>query len=66
MRKFKESILKVLLYLSAVITVSILVFILGFIFIKGYKIINFNYLFSEYKPSGGGGIKPFIIWTARA
>lgn len=63
MRKFKESILKVLLYLSAVITVSILVFILGFIFIKGYKIINFNYLFSEYKPSGGGGIKPFIIST---
>ena len=63
MRKFKENILKILLYLSAVVTVGILIFILGFIFIKGYKLINFNYLFSEYKPSGGGGIKPFIIST---
>ena len=44
MRKFKEVILKVLLYLSALITVGILVFIIGFIFIKGYKLINFNYL----------------------
>ena len=34
MRKFKEVILKVLLYLSALITVGILVFIIGFIFIK--------------------------------
>ena len=63
MRKFKEVILKVLLYLSALITVGILVFIIGFIFIKGYKLINFNYLFGEYKPSGGGGIKPFIVST---
>ena len=63
MRKFKEVILKVLLYLSALITVGILVFIIGFIFIKGYKLINFNYLFGEYKPSGGGGIKLFIVST---
>ena len=63
MRKFKENILKILLYLSALITVGILVFIIGFIFIKGYKLINLNYLFGEYKPSGGGGIKPFIIST---
>ena len=63
MRKFKENILKILLYLSAIITVGILVFIIGFIFIKGYKLINLNYLFGDYKPSGGGGIKPFIIST---
>ncbi len=63
MRKFKENVLKILLYLSAIITVGILVFIIGFIFIKGYKLIDFNYLFSGYKPSGGGGIKPFIIST---
>ena len=37
MRKLKENILKILLYLSAIFTVGILVFILGFIFIKGYK-----------------------------
>ena len=47
MRKFKENILKILLYLSALITVGILVFIIGFIFLKGYKLINFNYLFGE-------------------
>lgn len=63
MRKFKENILKILLYLSALITVGVLVFIIGFIFVKGYKLINFNYLFGDYKPSGGGGIKPFIIST---
>ena len=40
MRKFKENILKILLYLSALITVGILVFIIGFIFIKGYKLIQ--------------------------
>ena len=63
MRKFKENILKILLYLSAIITVGILVFIIAFIFIKGYKLINLHYLFGEYKPSGDGGIKPFIIST---
>ena len=63
MRKLKENILKVLLYLSALITVGILVFIIGFIFVKGYKMINWQYLTSDYKPSGGGGIKPFIIST---
>ena len=63
MRKFKENILKILLYLSALITVGVLVFIIGFIFVKGYKLIDFNYLFGDYKPSGGGGIKPFIIST---
>lgn len=63
MRKFKENLMRVLLYAAALITVGILVFILGFIFVKGYKMINFNYLFGDYKPSGGGGIKPFIIAT---
>lgn len=63
MRKLKENILKVLLYLSALITVGILIFIIGFIFVKGYKMIDWQYLTSGYKPSGGGGIKPFIIST---
>lgn len=63
MRKFKENILKLLLYFSGFITVGVLVFIIGFIFMKGYRIINFNYLFGDYKPSGDGGIKPFIIST---
>lgn len=63
MRKVKENILKTLLYLSATITVGVLLFILGFIFLKGYKLINLDYIVGEYKPSGGGGIKPFIIST---
>ena len=42
MRKFKENILKILLYLSAIITVGILVFIIGFIFIKGYVSIKIS------------------------
>lgn len=63
MRKVKENILKTLLYLSAAITVGVLLFILGFVFLKGYKLINLDYIFGEYKPSGGGGIKPFIIST---
>lgn len=63
MRKLKENILKLLLYFSATVTVAILVFIIGFIFMKGYKLINFDYIFGLYKPSGGGGIKPFIITT---
>lgn len=63
MRKFKENLLKILLYLSALITVGVLVFIIGFIFMKGYKLISFDYIFGNYKPSGGGGIKPFIIST---
>ena len=48
MRKFKENILKILLYLSAIFTVGILVFILGFIFIKGYKEITPTFILSEY------------------
>lgn len=63
MRKVKENILKILLYLSAIITVAILLFILGFIFLKGYKTISLQYIIGDYSPSGGGGIKPFIIST---
>ena len=63
MRKFKENILKILLYLSAIFTVGILVFILGFIFIKGYKEITPTFILSEYSASGDGGIMPMIVST---
>jgi phosphate transport system permease protein len=63
MRKVKENLLKTLLYLSAAITVGVLLFILGFIFLKGYRLITLQYITGEYSPSGGGGIKPFIIST---
>ena len=60
MRKFKENLLKSLVYLSALFT---LVVIVGFIFIKGIGNMNFNFLFSNYSASGDGGILPMIITT---
>ena len=63
MRRFKENLLKILLYLSAFITVGILILILGFIFIKGYKLITPSFIFKEYSASGDGGIWPMIIST---
>ena len=62
-RKVKENILKTLLWLAAGITIAILVFILGFIFIKGYKIINIKFLTENYSASGNGGILPMIVAT---
>lgn len=40
MRKLKENILKILIYLSAIFTVATLVVIVGYIFIKGIGGIN--------------------------
>ena len=63
MRKFKENLLKLMLWLSAIVTVAVLVFILGFIFVKGYKLINIDFITKNYSPSGGGVILPMIIST---
>ena len=63
MRKFKENILKVLLWMSAAFTVGILIFILGFIFMKGYKLINIDFIIKDYSASGDGGILPMIFAT---
>lgn len=63
MRKFKENILKSLVWMSAIITVIALVAILSFIFIKGYKLITFKFLTANYSPSGSGGIFPMIVTT---
>lgn len=63
MRKIKENILKSLVWISAAITVIVLVAILSFIFIKGYKLITFKFLTGNYSPSGNGGILPMIVTT---
>ena len=63
MRKLKENILKLLVYLSAAFTVTILVVIVGYIFIKGISGINPTFLFSDYSASGDGGILPMIVTT---
>ena len=63
MRKFKENVLKILLWLSAAITVGMLIFILGFIFLKGYKLINIDFITQNYSALGDGGILPMIVST---
>lgn len=63
MRKLKENILKLLIYLSAAFTVATLVVIVGYIFIKGIGGINLRFLFSDYSASGDGGILPMIVST---
>ncbi len=63
MRKLKENILKLLIYLSAAFTVGTLAIIVGFIFIKGIGKINLHFLMSDYSASGDGGILPMIVST---
>lgn len=63
MRKLKENLLKLLIYLSAFLTVGILVVIVGFIFQKGIGGVSLSYLTSDYSASGDGGILPMIITT---
>ena len=63
MRKIKDNVLKIILYLSAVITVVIVATIVGYIFKKGLGLIDFNFIFGDYSPTTGGGIFPMIITT---
>lgn len=63
MRKLKDNILRGLLWLSAFLTVAVLVTIVGYIFIKGYRLINLDFIFGDYSPAGHGGIWPMIITT---
>ena len=63
MRKLKDNILSILLYLSAFVTVGLLVLIVGFIFVNGIKGINLNYIFGDYSARGDGGILPMIVST---
>ncbi|MGL5714786.1 MAG: phosphate ABC transporter permease PstA [Paraclostridium sp.] len=63
MRKLKENLLKILVYLSAAFTVTTLVVIVGYIFMNGIGGVNPKFLFSDYSPMGDGGILPMIITT---
>ena len=63
MRKFKENILKFLIYLSAIFTVGTLAIIVGYIFTKGVGKLNLHFLISDYSSSGDGGILPMIVST---
>lgn len=63
MRKVKDSILNTILWLSAAITIVILVVIIGYIFKEGFSLISFDFIFGEYSPTEGGGILPMIVTT---
>ena len=63
MRQFKDNLLRGLLWLSAFLSVAVLVMIVGFIFYKGIGLISFDFIFGDYSPDGGGGIWPMIVTT---
>lgn len=63
MRKVKGILLNALLWVSAAITLLILVIILGFILIKGMRVISFDFLFGGYSATGTSGILPMTITT---
>jgi len=63
MRKFKDGLFRTLFWLSAIITVTILVIIIGYIFTKGYKLVSWDFIFGAYVPGEKSGIYPMIIST---
>jgi phosphate transport system permease protein len=63
MRKLKDYLYTSLFWLSAIITVSVLIIILGYIFLKGFKMVSWNFITGKYSPDGMGGIFPMIVTT---
>ncbi|WP_075619170.1 phosphate ABC transporter permease PstA [Paenisporosarcina indica] len=63
MIQLKDKLLRGLLWISAFLSVAVLVMIVGFIFYKGINLISFSFIFGDYSPTGGGGIWPMIVTT---
>ncbi|WP_066298527.1 phosphate ABC transporter permease PstA [Bacillus sp. FJAT-29937] len=63
MREWKDNLLRGFLWLSALLSVAVLVIIVGFIFYKGMNLISFDFIFGDYSPTGGGGIWPMVVTT---
>lgn len=63
MRRLKDNVLHGLLWFSAFLTVAVLVLIVGFIFYKGFRLIDFHFIFGDFSATGGGGIWPMIVTT---
>lgn len=63
MRQTKDNILRGLLWGSAILSVSVLLVIVGYLFYKGFSYISFEFIFGDYSPTGGGGIFPMIVTT---
>jgi len=63
-RRISDNILLILTWLSAFITMAILVWILAYVIIKGIPYISWNFLTTIYKPvRGQTGILPMIVST---
>lgn len=63
LRRVTDQILLGMLWFAAFLTVGVLITIVGFIFYKGAGLLDFDFVFGEYSPSGGGGIWPMIVTT---
>ena len=62
-RQIKDFILRASLWSAALLSVTVLVVIVGYIFYKGSAHINLDFIFGDYNPVGGGGILPMIVTT---
>lgn len=63
LREWKDNLLRGLLWLSALLSVAVLLMIVGYIFYKGLHLISFDFIFGDYSPTGDGGIWPMIVTT---
>jgi len=63
--KNAQRIMKAVFWASGIITILILLFIIGYVILKGLPVINLEFLFAEPIDSGReGGIFPMIVSTA--
>lgn len=63
--KNAQRIMKLIFWVSGIVTILILLVILGYVIIKGLPVINLEFLFAEPIDSGkAGGILPMIISSA--
>ncbi|SHI03758.1 phosphate ABC transporter membrane protein 2, PhoT family [Clostridium collagenovorans DSM 3089] len=65
-KKKKNSFITLWSFISLVIVISIILFVFSFIFIKGFRVINLNFLTkrpSGFPPGSEGGIYPAIMGT---
>lgn len=64
LRKIKDKIALALIWLSGIISLSILIIIIGYILKSGLQYINFDFIFNSYNPNDpNSGILPMIIGT---
>src|SRR5690606_37887933 len=63
--KNAQKIMKAVYWISGIITIIILLFIIGYVILKGLPVINLEFLLGEPIDSGrAGGIFPMIVSTA--